>query len=88
MKLEDASLCSARRGNRRNAAPEDLSKSMILVATPEVVDQLYGSTILVVTPVGDQHAGFTANRPTNVTLVASSTASDQGGDPVHSAGRS
>jgi putative AlgH/UPF0301 family transcriptional regulator len=26
----------------------DLSKSMILVATPEVVDQLYGSTILVV----------------------------------------
>jgi hypothetical protein len=32
----------------------DLSKSMILVATPEVVDQLYGSTILVVTPVGQQ----------------------------------
>ena len=47
----------------------DLSKSMILVAKPELVDQLYGSTILVVTPVGgDQHAGFIVNRPTNVTL--------------------
>ena len=47
----------------------DLSRSMILVAKPELVDQLYGSTILVVTPVGgDQHAGFIVNRPTNVTL--------------------
>ena len=47
----------------------DLSKSMILVAKPELVDQLYGSTILVVTPVGgDRHAGFIVNRPTNVTL--------------------
>ena len=36
---------------------------------PELVDQLYGSTILVVTPVGgDQHVGFIVNRPTNVTL--------------------
>jgi len=51
------------------AQAEDLSKSMILVAKPELVDQLYGSTILVVTPVGnDQHAGFIVNRPTNVTL--------------------
>jgi putative transcriptional regulator len=47
----------------------DLSKSMILVAKPELVDQLYGSSILVVTPVGnDQHAGFIVNHPTNVTL--------------------
>ena len=47
----------------------DLSESMILVAKPELVDQLYGSTILVVTPVGgDQHAGFIVNRPTNMTL--------------------
>jgi putative transcriptional regulator len=51
------------------AQAEDLSKSMILVAKPELVDQLYGSTILVVTPVGgDQHVGFIVNRPTNVTL--------------------
>ena len=47
----------------------DLSKSMVIVATPELVDPLYASTILVVTPVdGDQHAGFIVNRPTNITL--------------------
>ena len=47
----------------------DLSNSMILVAKPELVDQVYGSTVLVVTPVGaDQHAGFIVNRPTEVTL--------------------
>ena len=37
----------------------DLSRPMILVAKPELIDQLYGSTVLVVTPGrGDQHAGF------------------------------
>jgi putative transcriptional regulator len=47
----------------------DLSEPMILVAKPELVDQLFGSTVLVVTPVGgDQHAGFIVNRPTKVTL--------------------
>ena len=47
----------------------DLSNSMILVAKPELVDPLYGSAVLVVTPVGgDQHVGFIVNRPTNVTL--------------------
>jgi putative transcriptional regulator len=52
------------------AQATDLSKSMILVAKPELVDQLYGATILVVAPVGgDQHAGFIINRPTNVTLA-------------------
>ena len=51
------------------AQPADLSESMILVAKPELVDPLFGSTILVVTPVGgDQHAGFIVNRPTKVTL--------------------
>ena len=48
----------------------DLSQSMILVAKPELVDQVFGSSILVVAPVGrDQHAGFIVNRPTNVTLA-------------------
>jgi putative transcriptional regulator len=47
----------------------ELSKPMILVAKPELVDPLYSSTILVVTPVGgDQHAGFIVNRPTDITL--------------------
>jgi putative transcriptional regulator len=68
----------------------DLSKSMILVATPEVVDQLYGSTILVVTPVGgDQHVGFIVNRPTNVTLgqlFPEDGPSQKVVDPVHLGG--
>jgi putative AlgH/UPF0301 family transcriptional regulator len=47
----------------------DLSKSMILVARPELVDQVYGATILIVTPMGrEQHAGFIVNRPGNMTL--------------------
>jgi putative transcriptional regulator len=47
----------------------DLSTPMVIVATPELVDPLYASTILVVTPLGgDQHAGFIVNRPTNITL--------------------
>jgi len=46
------------------AQPVDLSESMILVAKPELVDPLFGSTILVVVPVGgDQHTGFIVNRP-------------------------
>ena len=47
----------------------DLSKTMILVAKPELTDELYGATVLVVTPLGgDQHIGFILNRPTALTL--------------------
>jgi putative transcriptional regulator len=46
----------------------DLSQPHILVAKPELRDALYGSTILVVRPVGDQHIGFIVNRPTSATL--------------------
>ena len=47
----------------------DLSSSVILVAKPELSDALYGSTVLVVTPIGgDRHAGFIVNRPTNLNL--------------------
>jgi putative transcriptional regulator len=47
----------------------DLSKSVILVAKPELSDVLYGSTVLVVTPIGgERHAGFIVNRPTDVKL--------------------
>ena len=50
-----------------NAA--DLSKAAILVARPELQDELYRSTILVVTPLGeDRHVGFIVNRPTPITL--------------------
>ena len=48
---------------------QDLSKSAILVAKPELTDVLYGSTVLVVTPIGgERHAGFIVNRPTDVKL--------------------
>jgi putative transcriptional regulator len=50
-----------------NAA--DIDKPLILIAKPELRDELYGSSILIVTPIGnDQHAGFILNRPTDVTL--------------------
>ena len=47
----------------------DLSKPLILVAKPELRDNMYGSTILVVRPLGDDaHVGFIVNRPTEVTV--------------------
>jgi putative transcriptional regulator len=68
----------------------DLSDSVILVAKPELVDPLYGSTILVVTPVGgDQHVGFIVNRPTKATLgqlFPEDTPSQKVVDPVYLGG--
>ena len=47
----------------------DVSAPIILVAKPELRDQVYGSTILVVTPLGgDQHVGFIVNRPSTTQL--------------------
>jgi putative transcriptional regulator len=47
----------------------DVSEPIILVAKPELRDKLYGSSILVVTPLGgDQHVGFIVNRPTTTSL--------------------
>jgi putative transcriptional regulator len=47
----------------------DLSKPLILVARPELVDPFYGATIMVVRPVADgQHLGFIVNRPSEMTL--------------------
>ena len=47
----------------------DLTESLILVAKPELQDRLFGSSILVVKPLGgDQHVGFIVNRPTGVPL--------------------
>jgi putative AlgH/UPF0301 family transcriptional regulator len=46
------------------------SEPVMLVAKPALQsDRLYGSTILIVKPMGDdQHIGFIVNRPTPVTL--------------------
>jgi putative transcriptional regulator len=51
------------------AAAAELSGSLVLVAKPELHDPLYGKTVLVVAPFGnDQHMGFIVNRPTDFTL--------------------
>jgi putative transcriptional regulator len=51
-----------------SAAPE-LSRSLVLVAKPELHDPLYSKAVLVVAPFGnDQHVGFIVNRPTDLTL--------------------
>jgi putative transcriptional regulator len=47
----------------------DPSQPHILVAKPELRDNLYGASILVVKPIGgDQHVGFIVNRPTGIHL--------------------
>jgi putative transcriptional regulator len=53
------------------AQAADLSKTLILVAKPELNDAMYGATVLIVTPLGgDEHVGFIVNRPTTTALGA------------------
>jgi putative transcriptional regulator len=72
------------------SAAQDLSKPLILVAKPELRDTLYGSSVLVVTPVGDdRHVGFIINRPTEITLgklFPEHAASQKVIDPVYLGG--
>jgi putative transcriptional regulator len=47
----------------------DMDDTMVLVAKRQLRDQLYGSTILIVKPLGeDRHVGFIINKPTQMTL--------------------
>jgi putative transcriptional regulator len=51
------------------AYSEGMDDTMILVAKRQVRDQIYGSTILIVKPLGeDRHVGFIINKPTQMTL--------------------
>ena len=51
------------------AGAADVGNAVVLVAKPELKDALYGSSVLVVRPLGgDQHLGFIVNRPTRTTL--------------------
>jgi putative transcriptional regulator len=51
------------------AAAADIAQPVILVAKPQLTDKLYGATILVARPIGnDQHIGFILNRPTKIKL--------------------
>ena len=52
------------------SATEPADEPVILVAKPALLpDRLYGATILIAMPVGnDQHIGFIVNKPTPLTL--------------------
>ena len=64
--------------------------SIILVAKRQLQDRLYGSTILLVRPIGsDRHVGFIINRPTQLTLgklFPSHEPSKKVADPVYLGG--
>ncbi len=47
------------------ALATDLSQPVMLVAAPELRDPVYGRSVLLVAPIGeDRHIGFIVNRPT------------------------
>ncbi|HXL78204.1 MAG TPA: YqgE/AlgH family protein [Candidatus Eisenbacteria bacterium] len=49
--------------------PAHADDTVILVAKRDMKDQLYGSTVLVAKPVGNErHVGFILNKPTQATL--------------------
>jgi putative transcriptional regulator len=51
------------------AAREQLDEAVILIATPELRDRLYGASVLIATPIGNgHHIGFILNHPTQVKL--------------------
>lgn len=51
------------------ARSEGVDDTLILVAKRQLHDQIYGSTILIVKPLGeDRHVGFIINKPTQMTL--------------------
>jgi len=50
-------------------AAEPSNEPVILVAKPALRDRIYGATILITKPVGNnQHIGFIVNKPTPMTL--------------------
>jgi len=71
-------------------AADALSRSLVLVAKPELRDPLYGRTVLVVRSFGArQHVGFIVNRPSSVTLGSmfpQDAASQKVADPVYVGG--
>ena len=66
-----ALLATALIGWSAASQASEIDAPVILVAQPELRDNLYGSSILVVMPMGDdQHIGFIVNRPTEYTVGA------------------
>jgi len=47
----------------------DLTDTVILVAKRTLKDRIYGSSVLIARPIGEErHIGFIVNKPTNLTL--------------------
>jgi putative transcriptional regulator len=47
----------------------DLTDTVILVAKRTLKDRVYGSSVLIARPIGEErHVGFIVNKPTNLTL--------------------
>jgi putative transcriptional regulator len=47
----------------------DLTETVLLVAKRQLKDRIYGNTILIARPLGDErHVGFIVNKPTSMTL--------------------
>jgi putative transcriptional regulator len=47
----------------------DITETVLLVAKRNLKDRIYGSTILIARPLGDErHVGFIVNKPTTLTL--------------------
>ena len=47
----------------------DLTDTVILVAKRTLKDRIYGSSVLIARPIGEErHVGFIVNKPTNLTL--------------------
>jgi putative transcriptional regulator len=52
-----------------DAIATEVEDTVVLVAKRQLRDRIYGSTILVARPIGnDQHIGFIVNRPSKITL--------------------
>jgi putative transcriptional regulator len=47
----------------------DLADTVVLVAKRQLHDRIYGSSVLLARPIGEErHVGFIVNKPTNLTL--------------------
>jgi putative transcriptional regulator len=77
-------------GSSALGAAADLSRPVMLVAKPELRDELYGAAIIVVAPLGgDQHIGFIVNRSTETklgSLFPEDDASQKVPDPLYLGG--
>ena len=48
---------------------DDITETVLLVAKRQLKDRIYGNTILIARPLGDErHVGFIVNKPTTMTL--------------------